>query len=223
MLITPYEMKKLSEEFKLEPTQTISVILNSAYDTIISSSPDICHECSNFEKAIRESKALHFEDTKLHIIEAPSKLYSYQSSQSREAYIGASHNTTVGELKLHICQTLDIDPSEQQLTYNSVGLDDDSKPLSYYKVTPLNAIHYKKKKLFTSGNLDKSGNLRISQNKETGFEGTILSGSRQVQKEPIKSPPSLDPQGWPRCKRCTFINDKNSPTKICSVCELDNS
>jgi len=80
-----------------------------------------------------------------------------------------------------------------------------------------------------------SGNTSLSRShKETGFEGTILSGQRQNMnnnKEPAAKPPpppivveSIQKQGWPVCSNCTFINtDEKSSTKICSLCEFDNS
>jgi len=221
VLVSPYVMKKLNEEF--ESNHEITIHLNMYRDTSFQSIPDLCTECSQFQRAIRESQALNFQDTKLHIIEK-QKGYSHSFINRNETWIGASHSTTVNELKLYICQALDIDPSEQQLFYMSTELEDDSKTLAYYKVTPYNPICYKKKVRVNSSH-QSGGSLNLSSHKETGFEGTILSG-RSLQNsqkiEPIKSPPS-NPQGWPRCKICTFINDEKSLTKICSLCEEDNS
>jgi len=222
--VTSYDWRKLYEEFS--SNSPIYVYLNSASDTVTQSFPDICTDCSNLQRVIRESQALTFQDTKLHIVKK-QKVSSYSYIRGNDTWIGASHNTTVHELKLYICQALDIDPSEQQLFYNNKELEDDSKELSFYKVTPINPIVYKKKKKSNnSSQMSSSVNLSRSQ-KETGFEGTILAGRNlqisQKKDEQIKSPPPPSaPQGWPRCKRCTFDNDEKSPTKICSVCEFDN-
>jgi hypothetical protein len=222
VLVNPYIMKKLTEEFAIN--HEITITLNIHRDTIFHSTPDLCNECSQLQRVIRESQALNFQDTKLHIIEK-QKLYTYAYINKNETWIGASHSTTVNELKLYICQALDIDPSEQQLSYNNTELEDDTKTLSYYKVTPYNPIYYKKKKFRLNSSQQSGGSQNISSHKETGFEGTILSG-RSLQNsqkiEPIKSP-SSDPQGWPRCKICTYINDEKSLTKICFVCEADNT
>jgi hypothetical protein len=185
---------------------------------ILGSTPETCTECSSMMLQAKEIEEQTFFDKYLRIIESSPK-YSYNPKVTD---ILASHTTQIGDLKLHIYEAFDIPPSEQQLTWDERELDDDTKLLSHYNVTPSKPIYVKKNATkcywMTPTKVTSSDTpvLAQSQNhKERGFEGSILTSTPANE----TAPPEIT---WPQCRYCTFIND-HTYNKKCSMCGYDNS
>jgi len=171
---------------KNPPDREICISVNRRYFSgesiieITKSVPEICKECSQMFKQIEIQEASQFENRSLRIIEK-----SNYSSLNRDTTIIASHTMIVGDLKLHICQVWDFMPFEQLLSYNQVELLDDSKSLSFYGVTPLMPIYLTKVKEYE--NYHHFETVSQPQGKETGFEGTILTGQTSQKTNENKS------------------------------------
>lgn len=204
VLVEDYEWKKLCNDFEPVHPIHLRIITASSISYIESSDPPICLECTNLKSKEKEMENQYFQDTKLHIEMSPKIVYL----EKGETYISTSYNLTVGELKLRIYQALDVDLSEQQLYFNQTFLEDDTKTLLEYKVTPLKSIIVKRKAAHHS---------YYSRSKETGFEGSILTHNSSQSPTTI-SPKQIESplKGW-ICTTCTFHNpNEEIKCKICS-------
>jgi len=177
-LISTYEWSWLKKRWpcNFEISIYVSIIENSP--KIIKSVPEICMECSDHLKQVHESEASFFFNKSIRIIEK-----SPHSNYPKPVQIPlVSHTMPLSELKLHIYQTSDIAPSEQQLTYNDILLRDDSKMLSEYGINPLKPIYLERVK-DSNPYLDP---ITISPQREFGFEGTIFSGPVKIEEKKIE-------------------------------------